>query len=308
MKVKPGANPPFPLPGYLQLQCRYDPKLHALWCYLNPKPRPSFTPVMLAELSDLQKRLSAYMNSGDVTAPIDYFIYASVVPGIFSSGGDIDLFVRLISERDWNSLRDYGRLCVELVLSNYNGFGVSGLTTISLVQGSALGGGFECALSCHKVIAEKRCQMGFPEIVFNLFPGMGALSFLARRINLSSARRLTENSKILKSDELWKLGVIDVLAPEGHGEKIACEFIRNHRRTANGYLAIRRAVERISPLAHEELLDIVDLWVETALQMSKRDLRVMRRIVAAQNRRQANITVASDKENEKAWDKIYSLS
>ena len=47
-------------------------------------------------------------------------------------------------------------------------------TTISLVQGDALGGGFEAALCGDIIIAEKQARFGFPEVLFNLFPGMGA--------------------------------------------------------------------------------------------------------------------------------------
>jgi DSF synthase len=48
------------------------------------------------------------------------------------------------------------------------------VTTIALVQGDALGGGFETALSSNVLIAERSAKLGFPEILFNLFPGMGA--------------------------------------------------------------------------------------------------------------------------------------
>jgi len=51
------------------------------------------------------------------------------------------------------------------------------LTTISLAQGDALGGGFEAALSCSVIIAERRARFGFPEVMFNLFPGMGPTAF-----------------------------------------------------------------------------------------------------------------------------------
>jgi DSF synthase len=44
------------------------------------------------------------------------------------------------------------------------------MTTISLVQGDALGGGFEAALTSDVIIAEESAQMGLPEILFNLFP------------------------------------------------------------------------------------------------------------------------------------------
>ena len=50
------------------------------------------------------------------------------------------------------------------------------------MQGECLGGGFEAALSSDVIVAEKSARFGFPEILFNLFPGMGAYSFLERKI------------------------------------------------------------------------------------------------------------------------------
>ena len=63
------------------------------------------------------------------------------------------------------------------------------MTTIALLEGDALGGGFESALSCDVVIAEKHVKAGFPEVLFNMFPGMGGLSFLSRRVGRKVVQR-----------------------------------------------------------------------------------------------------------------------
>src|SRR3546814_13167359 len=52
---------------------------------------------------------------------------------------------------------------------------------VALVDGDALGGGFELALACQTIVAESGVQMGFPEVLFGLFPGMGAYSLLSQR-------------------------------------------------------------------------------------------------------------------------------
>ena len=64
------------------------------------------------------------------------------------------------------------------------------LTTITLVQGDALGGGFEAAISSNVVIAEKSAKFGLPEVLFNLIPGMGAYSFLVRRTSPDLAEKI----------------------------------------------------------------------------------------------------------------------
>lgn len=63
------------------------------------------------------------------------------------------------------------------------------LTTVSLIQGDALGGGFEASLSSNLIIAERGVKMGLPEVIFNLFPGMGAYSILSRKVGAATAEK-----------------------------------------------------------------------------------------------------------------------
>ncbi len=273
------------LPTYTQLLCQYDPQLRALWYYMNPEPRPCFTFTLLREMRDLQERVAAYLRSSPEAADqIHYFVKASAMPGMFSLGGDLKLFVELISERDRDTLYDYGRTCVDVVYHNATSLGVPTLTTIALVQGSALGGGFEAALAKNVLIAEQHAEFGFPEILFNLFPGMGAYSFLTRRIDPIRVERLLHSGDQRSARDLWEMGVVDVLAPEGEGVYAANEFMRRHERARNGHLAIQQVRQRVNPLTYQELLDVVEIWVDAALRLTPRNLRMMSRLVNAQER------------------------
>ena len=127
--------------------------------------------------------------------------------------------------------------------------------------------------------------MGLPEILFNLFPGMGACSLLARRIGLRAAEELILSGKILTAAELHKLGVVDVVATDGQGETAVRNWIARNARRRNGMQAVLRAREFIHPVTREELDGIVDLWVDAALRLTERDLRMMNRLVRAQVRR-----------------------
>ena len=62
------------------------------------------------------------------------------------------------------------------------------LTKIVLVQGDALGGGFECALASDVIVAEESAQMGLPEILFNLFPAW-ARAACSRAASASAPQR-----------------------------------------------------------------------------------------------------------------------
>ncbi len=276
------------LPTYNQLLCQYDPQLRALWYYMNPQPRSCFSLTLLREIRDLQQRLATYLRSSpEATDQVHYLVLASATPATFNLGGDLKLFARLIHERDRDALYDYGQTCVDAIYHCATNLGVPTLTTIALVQGSALGGGFESALANHVLIAERSAEFGFPEILFNLFPGMGAYNLLSRRIDPIRVERLLYSGEQHKAPALWEMGIVDVLAPPGEGVHTANEFMRRHSRTRNGQQAIQQVRQRVNPLTYQELLDVVEIWVDAALRLTARDLRMMTRLVSAQEQLEA---------------------
>ena len=122
-----------------------------------------------------------------------------------------------------------------------------GIVTIGLVQGDALGGGLEAALSCNFIIAERGVKMGLPEVIFNLFPGMGAYSLLSRRLGMAMAERIIFSGRLYSAEEMYELGVVDLVVDPGCGDKAVRDYIadpRNH----NARQAIFRARQRINPI------------------------------------------------------------
>jgi DSF synthase len=159
------------------------------------------------------------------------------------------------------------------------------ITTISLVEGTALGGGFESALSANVLIATEESELGFPEIRFNLFPGMGAYSLLARMCDLTTTEKIIHSGNIYSAREMYDMGIVDHVAESGTGPESVERYIRQHRRVSNGHRALQKVRQRYNPLQYEELLDIVDIWVETAMRLEERDLRMMDRLVQSQLQR-----------------------
>jgi len=275
----------FTLPIYRHSLAHLDTERHALWHYLNPEPRPVFSQLVLGEIRDVQERVQRHLSTpGDTKPEIHYLILASAIPGVFSLGGDLELFADLIRNRDRDHLLAYGRLCVECVFNNYTSVGNPQLTTISLVQGSALGGGFEAALSTNVLVAERSATLGLPEILFNLFPGMGAYSLLARRLDMARAGRFLASGRQHRAADLYEQGIVDVLAEDGQGVHAVNTFIRKHGRSRNGLLAIQQVRQRLAPLVFQELEDVVMIWVDAAMRLTERDLRTMEKLVAAQRR------------------------
>jgi DSF synthase len=111
----------------------------------------------------------------------------------------------------------YAHSTIELLHDHYKAYDLP-IATAALIQGDAVGGGFGALLTNDVVIAERGARFGFPEILFGLFPGMGAYSFLKRRLGERQARMLIEDGKTRTADELHQLGLIDVLCEKGEGE------------------------------------------------------------------------------------------
>ena len=276
---------PLPFGPYEQLNVEYEEDRALLWFKYNSQPRPCFTPTLLENLNHCQQSVIDYVNDGGSDSlPIHYLVLASNTPGVHNLGGDLNLFKQLIGDRDRAGLTRYAYACIDALYRNATGLGLP-LTTIALVEGSALGGGFESALASNVIIAEKGVKMGLPEVLFNLFPGMGAYSLLSRRITMQETEKMITSGRIYSSEELFDMGIVDVLAEQGEGEAAVHEYVRNHRRARNGLTAAQRARQRINPLTYEEIRDITDIWVDAALNLEARDLRLIDRLVRAQNRR-----------------------
>lgn len=277
-------------PSYKNIFTRFDEQLGALWCILDPKPRPCFTFEVLAELRNFQNMLEKLTeNGGEDARSVRYVILASRTPGVFNYGGDLALFSRCVTEKDPETLRKYATACIDVLYPHAVGFHLP-VTTISLVQGDALGGGFEAALASDVLIAERGAQMGFPEVLFNLFPGMGAYNLLERRLGMLRAERMILNGKIYRARELHAEGVVDVLAEDGRGENALYEYIVRTKGRSNAYESVLRVRRKLSPLRYEDLLEVVDLWVEAAMRIGPREVRLMERLARSQERMSGDIT------------------
>jgi DSF synthase len=269
-----------------QVQTRFDREYGVYWAHMNARPRPCFS---LELLSELRMYLDAIIDSHSQAQAtghkhaVKYGVLASKTPGIFNLGGDLSLFRRLIEQRDREGLMRYGEACINNLYPWHVNCDLP-MTSISLVQGDALGGGFEAALSATVLIAEESARMGFPEILFNLFPGMGAYSFLSRKVGRRTAEEMITSGMIYSARQLYDLGVVDVITPEGTGEQAVYSYIRRHSKNANGRHGFERARNEVVPVTRDELMRVVRVWADTALNLSERDLRMMERLIRAQLR------------------------
>ncbi len=269
-----------------ELDLFWDRAARVYWQYMRPAGRPSFSMGLLGDLREALHFLTdmyAEATPGNLQ-PVRYSVLASRIPSIFNLGGDLPQFAELIRNHDRSGLRRYAHACIDVQYPRATSVGLP-VIGIALVQGDALGGGFEAALACNVIVAERRAKFGLPEVLFNLFPGMGALSFLTRRVGMVVAERMVFSGRIFTAEEMHAMGVVDVVAEDGQGEQAVHDFINSIDRSFASRVAVYGARQAIHPVHREELLSITERWVDAALALGTTDLRKMERLAAAQDRR-----------------------
>lgn len=271
---------------YSQMSTRFDSEQGILWTLLNPEAVPCFNLELLTELrqhhDSIESNGGQFMVAGQAH-PIRYSVLASLTPGVFNLGGQLALFRQLIRNQDRDSLLHYATKCIDVILQRVRHF-ESSLATITLIEGDALGGGFEAALTSDIIIAERSAQMGFPEILFNLFPGMGAYSLVARKVGTKTAEKIILSGKMYSAEELHEMGIVDYVVEDGEGVQAVYDYVKKQERRANGFLAVQKARHRFNPVTYQELMDITTVWADAALQLTEKDLKVMDRFVRSQER------------------------
>lgn len=269
---------------YPNLELNFSEDDGVLWEFLRATSTPYFSHRQLNDLGAVQAAIS----NGE-QLPIRYYspdklkyiVFGSRIPNVFNLGGDLVLFRDLIERRDRTALSVYARKCTDAVYNH--AAPPRAITTYCLVQGVAMGGGFECALSANILVAERGTRMGFPEVLFGLFPGMGAYTFLRRKLDPASAERIILSAKNYAAEELYELGVVDILADPGDGERVITNHIAKERNRP-GSRAFRHALGRSHVIDHSQLYGIAEEWVDAAMDLPEKMFRRIDRIVKSQSK------------------------
>lgn len=267
-----------------QVTAYYEEGRNILWAMMHGNPRPCFNHELLAESTILKEAVS---NSG---IKVDFWITGSSVPNLYNVGGDLSFFAENIRAGNREALRGYAHACIDALESTMGGFDC-GAVTIAMIEGSAMGGGYEAALAHDFVLAQKEAKMGFPEIAFNLYPGMGAYSLVSRKANRSVAEELISSGESHSGEWHYQVGLVDQVFDQGTAFHTTRTFIDTLRPKLNGIKAMLRTRRRVYPLDRSELIDITNDWVDAAFKLEEKDLAYMERLVMLQNRRVAKLPV-----------------
>ncbi|CAL2079700.1 Crotonyl-CoA hydratase [Tenacibaculum sp. 190524A05c] len=155
----------------------------------------------------------------------------------FVAGADISEFAHF-------SVDEGGNLAAkgQELLFNF----VENLSTpvIAMVNGFALGGGLELAMSCHFRIASDNAKMGLPETSLGVIPGYGGTQRLPQLIGKGKAMELIMTAGMISADEAKSYGLVNYVVPQdelqGLGEKLASKI------TKNSSVAIGKAIKAVN--------------------------------------------------------------
>ena len=221
---------------------------------LHREPCNEIGSLTLAELERLAVALD------ELTAYSHALIVHSTMPSGFCAGADLrELYERSQTMRKEDSVRSV-RDFLERIHAVLNKLDASPLTTIAAVQGVVFGGGFELALVCDLIIADKTARFCFPELRLGLIPGFGGIPRLKRDLGNSVVRDLLLTGRSFNATKAQKIGLVSQLVAEGEAMRAArstaAQIGKFDRRTSAA------AKQFIKPLPVEELRQEIDLFCD----------------------------------------------
>ena len=252
-----------------------------LWMRLSPDAATGLQNVTHPLLDELLGLLVDLTEGASAHHGATHVVLQSRHPEHFCVGGDLRLFEACIARGDAAALHDYSMRCLELMLGWSTALS-SRATSIALVQGRALGGGFEMALGADRIIAEERSTFGFPEIVFGLFPCTGAMGLLQQRVGARQAERMMTNNRLYRARELLDMGIVDEVCADGDGEAAVMRYIGDRASRRSALLRVQRIRLRASGLDRDACVRVVDDWVQAAMHLSADERRALRTLVLLQ--------------------------
>jgi enoyl-CoA hydratase/carnithine racemase len=186
-------------------------------------------------------------------------IYSTLDCG-FCAGADLrELFNRTqhMAKRDaFRGVREF----LERIHAVMNAIDAAPLTTIAAVHSVTFGGGFELALTCDLIIADKMTRFCFPELRLGLIPGFGGIPRLKRDLGNAVVRDLLLTGRSINATKAQSVGLISQVVGEGEALKLA-RFTANQIGKFDRQTAIA-AKEFVKPIPYDELKQEIDIFCE----------------------------------------------
>jgi enoyl-CoA hydratase len=178
----------------------------------------------------------------------------------FCAGADLRELFRRSQEMERDQAVTGVREFLERIHHVLNTLDASPLTTIAAVHGVCFGGGFELALVCDLIVADKMARFCFPELRLGLIPGFGGIPRLKRDMGNAVVRDLLLTGRSINATKAQAIGWVSQVVGEGEALRVArmtaAQLGKFDRSTAVA------AKQFIKPVPYAELRREIDLFCE----------------------------------------------
>ena len=180
------------------------------------------------QLNALNKETIEELNDAIIKADHNRVVKSLILTGAdnkaFVAGADIKEFAHFNEEEGVNLAKD-GQYMLFNLLENLS------TPTIAAVNGFALGGGLELAMSCHMRVASENAKMGLPEVSLGVIPGYGGTQRLAQLVGKGKAMEMISTAGMLTAEEAKEWGLVNHVCTQEEliptCEKITSKIARN---------------------------------------------------------------------------------
>jgi DSF synthase len=260
----------FPISGRYSVEL--DDTLHVLWSTWRDFGKPCFSPELL---QDMRYGISTIMDGTFPAADsLRYFVMRSRWTNVFTLGADLGYFQEMILSNDRAALMAYARQSADMMYALHCGFG-KGVASIALVQGRCVGGGFETAVACDYIFAERHSEFSFPEIQLGIFPGMGALPILAKRLSRSDYEEVCHSGKTFSAEAMKAKGIVDFVVESGDGERAVVDFVKKRHGAFRSHQAMAAIRKEFSQLSLSDFHAGLECWVDVVMSLDRRRLALL---------------------------------
>lgn len=208
-------------------------------------------------LEELERFAEALSGASEVAAAL--IIHSTRKAG-FSAGADLrELYSR--SQQVSGAERQAGvRNFLERIHRVMSTIDAAPLTTIAAVHGVTFGGGFELALACDLIIADKTARFCFPELRLGLIPGFGGIPRLKRDLGNAVVRDLLLTGRSISATKAQAVGLVSQVAGEGEALRLA----RSTAAQITKFDRITSATAKrfIKPIPQEELRLEIEIFCD----------------------------------------------
>ncbi|MCB9594589.1 MAG: enoyl-CoA hydratase/isomerase family protein [Sandaracinaceae bacterium] len=142
----------------------------------------------------------------------------------------------------------------------FDAFDAAPIPTIAAVHGVCFGGGFELALTCDVIVADRTARFAFPELRLGLIPGFGGIPRLERDLGNAIVRDVILSGRSVSAKRAHELGLVSQLVGDGHAHKVAARLAEQTTRFDAHTLAVAKTFAK--PIPRERLREEKDRFVE----------------------------------------------